>query len=122
MTFLWSYGLIVLAAVFNAFMDTVADEPHFNKSIFKNWKKSFWSKEISWENKNKVLFIIFKIKVKAPAIFSDGWHIAKAAMITCIGLAVALFVSHHQWWVHFISLIAIWKIVFELFYSKIFKA
>lgn len=109
--FIASYILVFLAAILNAVMDTIADEPHFNKSIFKNWDKRFWSKEISWSFSKK----IFNWKF-------DGWHVAKSLMIICLVGAIITFRVYHQWWVHFISFGVIWNVTFEFFYSKIFKA
>jgi hypothetical protein len=107
--FIWSYVLVFIAAFFNAIMDTLENEPAFNSSIFKDWNKRFWSKSISWQYAKKI--INYRI---------DGWHLAKSAMIFCLIGAVIVFRSHHQLWVHFISMGIIWNITFESFY-RLFK-
>jgi hypothetical protein len=109
MIFLWSYSLVFLAAFFNAAMDTLENEPAFNRSVFKEWDKRFWSKAISWQYAKKIL----NYKV-------DGWHLAKSAMIFCLIGAVIVFRPHHQLWIHFLSMGMIWNITFESFY-RLFK-
>ncbi len=107
--FIASYILVFIAACFNAFMDTIGDEAHFINSIFRNWDKQFWSKEVSWRYAKK----IFNYRV-------DGWHLCKSAMIFCLLGAVIIFRIHHEWWVHFISMGIIWNVTFEGFY-RLFK-
>lgn len=109
MTFIISYVLVSIAAGLNALMDTIGDHVHFNASIFSNWKKEFWSKEISWQYAKKV----FGWKY-------DGWHVAKSIMIICLVVAIVVFKPYYQWWVHFISIGLIWNGSFNLFY-KIFN-
>jgi len=110
--FIWSYGLVFIAAFFNALMDTLENEPSFNSSIFKDWTKEFWSKEVSWKYAKKVL----NYRV-------DGWHLAKSAMIFCLLGAIVLFRLHPIFMpvlVHFICMGLIWNITFEVFY-RLFK-
>ena len=112
MTFLWSYGLVFIAAIFNAVMDTLENEPAFNNSIFRNFDKTFWSKEISWKYAKKIL----NYKV-------DGWHLVKSAMIFCLVGAIILFRLHPLFmpiWAHFVCMGLIWNITFEVSY-KIFR-
>jgi hypothetical protein len=110
MTFLWSYGLIFIAAFFNACMDAFENTPNFNESIFKNLDKRFWCKDVSWNHAKK----IFSYK-------ADAWHLSKSAMIFCLVGAIIIFRSHHQWWVHFISMGIILNVTFWLFYHHLFK-
>lgn len=109
MPFIWSYVLIFWAAFFNALMDTLENAPAFNASIFKNWKKEFWLKEVSWKYAKKIFSWKF-----------DGWHCAKSLMIFCLIGAMIVFRPHHQLLVHFISAGLIWNGSFNLFY-KLFK-
>jgi hypothetical protein len=110
MAFIYSYILVLIAASFNALMDNLENQVAFNASIFKNWDKKFWCKEISWQYAKK----IFGYKI-------DGWHLAKSMMICCLIGAIIIFKPWHQWWVHFISLGIIWNGSFDLFY-KVFKS
>lgn len=109
MMFLWSYSLVFMAALFNAVMDTLENAPEFNASVFKNWDKKFWLKEVSWQYDKRV----FGYKI-------DGWHLAKSAMIFCLLGAMIIFRPHHQLWIHFVSAGIIWNISFDIFY-KLFK-
>lgn len=110
MMFLVSYGLVCLAAIFNACMDTCEDDVHFNKSIFKNLDPTFFCKSVSWQYAKTLLGYRF-----------DFWHLCKSAMIICLVGAIIVFILHHQWWVHFISLGIIWNSTFTLFYHKILR-
>lgn len=111
MIFLVSYGLIFLAAAFNAIMDRTENAPAFNQSIFKNLDQTFWLKEVSWKYAKKIFSWKF-----------DAWHLAKSSMIICFIGAVLVFHLKHQAWVHFISMGIIWNASFNLFYNKILKA
>lgn len=109
MIFLWSYGLVFIAAFFNAIMDTLENKVSFEASIFREWDIKFWRKDISWQYAKKV----FGWKC-------DGWHLAKSSMIFCLVGAIIVFRPHHQLWVHFISMGLIWNLSFGIFY-KLFK-
>jgi hypothetical protein len=110
MMFLWSYGFVFLAAFFNACMDICEDEPHFNKSIFKNLDKTFFCKSISWQYAKTIL-----------GYRLDFWHLCKSVMISCLVGAIVIFRIHHEWWVHFISFGVIWNVTFSLFYHKLLR-
>lgn len=105
MTYLWSYLLVFIAAFFNAFMDTVENQVSFNASIFNNWDKKFWCKEISWQYAKKIL-----------GFHPDGWHFAKSFMIICLALAVILYKSCYSIWFDFIGIGVIWNGAFVIFY------
>lgn len=111
MTYLWSYLLVFIAAAFNACNDITDEEVHFNKSIFKNLDATFFCKSISWKYHKPFLGIVHL----------DFWHLCKYVWIGSLLGAVVVFRIHHQWWVHYISMAAIWFVTFELFYSKILK-
>lgn len=102
------YALIFLAAVFNAIMDRLENEPAFNKSVFRKKDARFWSKTESWKYVKKIF-----------GYRPDGWHLAKSGMIICMLLAVIFAVDKHQWWVRLISMGAVWNLTFSLFYHKI---
>jgi hypothetical protein len=105
-----SYVLVFIGAFFNACMDITEEETHFNKSIFKNLDPRFFCKSISWQYAKTILKVHF-----------DFWHLCKFGWIFSMLGAIVIFRIHHQWWVHYISLLAIWWITFELFYGKILK-
>lgn len=110
MIFLWSYGLVFLAAFFNACMDAFENSPNFNESIFGNLDKRFWCKDVSCNHAKKV----FSYKL-------DSWHLAKSAMVFCLVGAIVVFRPQHQWWVHFVGIGLVWNFAFWLFYHKIFR-
>lgn len=83
--------LLILAAICNAVMDTLADEPHYDRSIFKNKDKQFWLKTQSHTNKHKPWIHPFGIVINKPAQISDAWHIAKTIMIFAICFSIVLF-------------------------------
>lgn len=110
MAFLYSYGFIALAAFFKACADAFENTPNFNESIFKNWNKKFWCKDVSCE---------YAIKVFGYKI--DSWHLSISLMICCWAAALVIYKPHHEWWVHYITIGVIWNLTFVGFYHKIFK-
>ena len=104
-----SYGFIVLAAIFNAFMDIVEAET-FSKSIFSHWNPKFWYKRESWKHAKK----IFSYPI-------DGWHLSKSLMIICWAAAVITMDLQHDWWVKLLTIGALWNGTFYLFYDRLFK-
>ena len=110
MIFLWSYGLVFVAAFFKSCADAFENTPNFNESIFKNLDKRFWCKDVSWQYAKRLFGYKF-----------DSWHLSMSAMIFCWIGAIVVFRIHHQWWVHFISMGLIWNATFWLFYHKIFR-
>lgn len=100
---------ISIAAILNAFMDVLENET-FSSSIFKHWNQKFWYKRESWKYAKK----IFNYKI-------DGWHLAKSSMIICI---IGAIVNYHVitiWQVDFLLFGLLWNILFEFFYSHVFK-
>lgn len=110
MMFLWSYFLVFIAAFFDSCMDITEEESHFDKSIFKNLDPKFFCKSISWEYAKTIL-----------GVHLDFWHLCKFGWLGSMLGAIVVFRIHHEWWVHYISLAAIWYVTFQLFYSKILK-
>ena len=121
MIFLWSYGLVFVAAFFKSCADAFENTPNFNESIFKNLDKRFWCKDVSWQYAKKLSFKIPFINKRIGAYKIDSWHLSMSAMIFCWIGAIVVFRIHHQWWVHFISMGLIWNATFWLFYHKIFR-
>lgn len=112
MAYLWSYLLVFIAAFFNSCCDITDEEVHFNKSIFKNLDARFFCKSVASLYVRKIFGIVRL----------DFWHICKYGWVGCLFGAMVIFKLHHIWWVHYISLWAIWFVTFELFYGKILKS
>lgn len=68
---------LLLAAFFNALMDSFESE-HFFDTIFRKWNQKFWYKRESWKWAKKVWG--YKI---------DAWHLSKSCMVICIAAAVS---------------------------------
>ncbi len=91
----------VLAAICNAIMDTVADRPHFEQSIFSKYDAEFWLKTDSWDNKYNDIDgdgegdVEGGFKYKGAFGFLnnllDGWHLFQSLMIIFLALSVVLF-------------------------------
>jgi hypothetical protein len=64
--YLYSYGLVFMAALFNSCMDITEEERHFNKSIFRSLDPKFFCKSISWQYAKT----IFNVHL-------DFWHLCK---------------------------------------------
>ena len=109
---LTSLIFLVLAAMFNALMDSVEYETAFEKSIFYKLNPKWWCKSISWEYVKFLPFTKYR---------PDAWHLAKSSMVVFIVLAivVAAPVSHPL--PHFVLLGLIWNMSFNLFYNHIFR-
>lgn len=101
-------AFIILAALFNAVMDSVENE-HFFDTVFRDKDKSFWYKRESWNKATQ--FGGYKF---------DAWHLAKSAMIFCFVLAILLYRSWFGWW-DFVIIGVIWNISFNLFYRLLKK-
>jgi len=91
----------ILAALCNAVMDTLADKPHFDKSIFSKYDPDFWLKTDSWDNKYNDIDgdgegdVKGGLRYKGALGFlnnlSDGWHIFQSIMIVLLTFSVVLF-------------------------------
>lgn len=109
MMLIWSYILVFCGAFFKACADAFENTPNFNESIFKNWNKKFWCKDVSWQYAKKLFGYKF-----------DSWHISISAMIFCFDGAVVVHIPEYKL-VHFAVIGVVWNIVFVGFYHKIFK-
>ena len=130
----------MLAAIFNSLMDTVADAPHFNRSIFQHLDPDFWLKTDSWDNKYNDIDgdgegdvkggLKFKGALGWMNNFLDMWHIAKMGMIFSFAFSVLFFPYSYQFcifnsnfWngVLWLSILGVcWNAPFKLFYLYIF--
>lgn len=99
--------LISFAAIFKALADTVAD--HFDTSVFRHYKKSFWDKKISSDFAKRV----FAYKI-------DAWHLANSGMIICF-ICTIDFKPNVHWLIIIIGGGIVFNLVFNLFYNKIFR-
>jgi uncharacterized membrane protein YccC len=109
-----SVTFLVLAAVFSAVADTLAD--HFETSIFK-WKDPrWWKKDVSWQHVGFIRFTKYR---------PDAWHLSKSAMIVCFILFGLLFpFSMHGFWVAVISLVilgGVFNLTFNIFYNHLLR-
>lgn len=105
-----SFLFIVLAAIFKAVADTVAD--HFSVSIFKGLNPTFWNKAVSWQYAVRV----FNYPV-------DAWHLSNSAMIACFILSFSLSKGNPaHWLVDFSAAGILFVLVFNVFYNKVLKA
>lgn len=103
------YIFWVLAAFFNAVMDSLENAPNYNESIFRSLPKQFWLKEESWKYAKKIL-----------GYRCDAWHFAKSLMIICLAATVIFYNPILRPWLNFVAFGLIWNISFTLFYHEIF--
>ncbi len=84
---------IVLAAICNAVMDTLAH--HYSVSIFKNDNPNYWDASISWKNKyingdksqGRVKWIF---GIDKPEQLTDAWHLFKTLFLLFFITAIAV--------------------------------
>lgn len=102
----------ILAALFNAVMDTL-EEGHFTNSIFKNLNPKFWYKYESWKYAKKIPILKYPI---------DAWHISKSLMILCLALGTAPSMTiFPYYWLNVATLGVLWNLTFNLLYNHILK-
>ena len=106
------YNLLlwVFAAILNAAMDTVTH--HYSTSVFKDLDRRFYEPAISWKYAKNIFGYKF-----------DFWHICKSLMI----ISIVIFATSYQSITNnklldIFILGAIWNIIFNLFYNKVFKS
>jgi len=99
---------LILAAIFNAMMDTLTH--HFDTSVFKGLNPKWWNPNVSWQYNNNFLGIVRL----------DAWHLAKFGMIGSICMAM---ISYHQILGNFSIFVLpiIWSVTFETFYKLLRK-
>lgn len=93
---------ICLAALLNAFMDTIENE-RFYSSVFRDWNERFWYKRVSWKYCERI-----------GTYPVDAWHLAKSGMIVCFCFSIVLFTGHLVW---FIVYGLAWNLTFNFFYG-----
>jgi hypothetical protein len=101
-----------IAAVLNAVMDSVEYDTAFERSIFSRYNPKWWCKSISW----KYVKFIPLTKYRA-----DAWHLAKSGMVVFIILSVLFYQNQIHVLLAFLLYGAVWNLVFNLFYNKIFR-
>lgn len=127
---------MILIIIFDAFGDKI--KFHWNKFIYRRlWDLDFWSPK-SWENKyeknpdgtlkivdgkyvRKTFRFIFRFSM--PVIFTNGWHLLKAAKIFCILLPISIVVAWTwgYWWLNQIVAIIIWSILWEWLFADVLE-
>lgn len=122
----------ILAACLNAVMDTLADPPHFNASVFRKLNPDFWLKTDSWDNKYNDIDgdgegdpeggLRFHGLLAWMNNLTDGWHITQSLMIIALASSVITFRMTH---VHCAIALAIygisWVIPFNIMYNHVLK-
>lgn len=114
-----SYVLVFIAAFFKACADAFENTPNFDESIFKNWNKKFWCKDVSWQYAKKLSIKIPFINKRVGSYKFDSWHLSISAMIFCMDGAMVIHFPDHNFF-HFVGIGVLWNIVFVGFYHKIF--
>ena len=102
-----SYLLIAIAAIFNAFMDTVEHERYYSSKL-RHWNARFWYKRESWKYCKRI-----------GSYPVDAWHLAKSCMIISMAGAVVVYNGHG--WMPFVYIGIVWNLTFNTFYNRIFK-
>lgn len=99
------YLIIIFVAIFKAIADTSVF--NYSTSIFKNLNPNFWNHSVSWKN-NKFLGIVVL----------DAFHISYYAIFSLLFYAILIGgVKQYNFFIYW----SIYFVVFELFYSLIFK-
>lgn len=122
---MWVYSfviilLVVTASFFKAVMDRLENDGAFGQSVFKNMRKEFWLKTVSWMHARK----IFRYRV-------DAWHLAWSVCIVCllsaisVGIAMGYAAGHIASYIVFdiffyigyvVLLGVVWNFTFNVFY------
>lgn len=103
---------VVLAAAFNAVMDSVEYEAVFNKSIFSKYDPKWWLKTVSWQYVKFVPFTKYRI---------DAWHLSKTFFICFFILALVFYNVICTKVVDILLFGLLWNIVYNFFYNHVFK-
>ena len=98
--------LIAVAAILNAFMDTIENERYY-RSRLRDLNEKFWYKRTSW-----------KYCYKFGSYPVDAWHLSKSLMVICLVLAVG-FAPVIPWWLMLILGGIVWNVTFNLFYESV---
>lgn len=124
-----SLTFIVLAAICNSIMDVT--QHHWNESIFSKYN-GFWFAKDSWKNKyknrDKKQGRKFPGSTTIFVFVTDGWHFFQSMMITFFVLSAIFYVplvslpyKGLEMLISFCIFKALYSIIFELFYSIIWK-
>lgn len=99
--------LIICAAVFKAFADTV--DHHFDTSVFRRLNPKFWDRDISSTKARKV----FGYKL-------DAWHISMSCMVVSMILAAIFHMPAYPWYMELMIGAVLWNGPFNICYNHIF--
>jgi len=132
--------LALISMLLIIFFDAFGDKIRFH------WKNFIWNHDLdpdfwspmSWKNKYiknpdgtlvldengdyiRKTFSIFSFKFVIPVIFTNGWHLVKAAKIFVILLPISILLSYSigYWWLNQIIAILVWGILFEWLFATI---
>jgi hypothetical protein len=124
--------LIIIAAIFNAIMDTLSF--HYGVSVFSKWTKYeyFLNPQKSWVNKYKHNNPSLGPKFFGSKTFlvwtTDLWHLSKMLMITLLTLAIVFYTPLITTGYILIDILInssilhfVFSACFELFWSKVLK-
>jgi hypothetical protein len=129
--------LMMVAGALNAVMDRISFT--FKSSVFKDLNPVFWDVKTSWKNMWKwplepfsgwYYFGLYKPRYKEKFPYSttflvwatDAWHLAKALMIGCIGLAIGFHSPVVNWFVDALVMVTMFGVMFTYFYDYILKS
>lgn len=124
--------LLVIAGIGKAIMDTL--QFHFSTSVFKN-KGYWWNPKDSWKNKYKN-----RDPAQGPAfpgsttIFvfvTDAWHFFQFIFLNSLFGSIIMYrlseysMTYFGWWgyiIDFLIMSILFRVIFQIFYSKILKS
>jgi hypothetical protein len=133
-----TFAFWIAAATCNAIMDTVADAPHFNDSIFSKLGDWWGSKDKTWIRKWDVLSADPKRSsrkkwfwgINYPVQLLDPWHFFKmwmivfmaCAFITAWNIKIEAFeINVLNYILGLVTLGVAWNFTFSVFYNKLLK-
>ena len=131
--------IALIAFVLIICFDVLGDKIKFHWKMFvfrKQWGR-FWQ-PISWQDKyeknpdgtlkivgrryvRKTFKFIFTFTL--PVMFTNGWHLIKAAKIFAILLPISIVISFTWgwWWLNQIIAIIIWSVLWEWLFTDILE-
>lgn len=104
------FVFIILAAFFNAAMDTL--QSHFNTSVFKKLDMYWWNPSYSFTNKYRGNFL----RKTVLAFVTDAWHCFKFIALICLSIAFVLYKPIVSIYIDPIIIYTIFGTVFEISY------
>ncbi|MEM6700217.1 MAG: hypothetical protein AAF599_17570 [Bacteroidota bacterium] len=110
------FALIFIAGLANGIMDDL--QFHFHDTIFAKWNHQYWNPAISWENKNNFAQHGAVVEFFMRTVFvwlTDGWHLMKEIMISCLVLApLTVFEGMQKQWKRYLVAYLAFRFVFGI--------